>query len=40
MYNMRSDAKRLTKEKKFSVKIYSKNKTHTICVHKNLTDED
>ena len=40
MYNMSSDAKRLTKEKKISVKIYSKNKNHTICVHENLRDED
>ena len=40
MYKMSSDAKRLTKERKITAKIYSKNKTHTICVHKKLTDED
>ena len=40
MYKISSDAKRLTKERKITTKIYSKNKTHTICVHKKLTDED
>ena len=39
MYKMSSDAKRLTKERKITAKIYSKNKT-TIYVHKKLTDED
>ena len=40
MYKMSSDAKRLTKERKITTKIFSKNKTHTICGHKNFTDED
>ena len=35
MYKMSSDAKRLTKERKITAKIYSKSKT-TIFVHKNL----
>ena len=30
-----SEAKRLTKERKIAAKIYSKNKTHTICLQKN-----
>ena len=40
MQKMSCDTKRLTKERKITAQIYSKNKTHTICVHKKLTDED
>ena len=37
---MSCDAKRFTKERKITAKIYSKNKTRTIYVHKILADKD
>ena len=32
MHNMSSEAKRLTKERKITAEIHSKNKTHTMCI--------
>ena len=40
MYKMSSEAKRLTKERKFTAETYSKAKTHTIRVCRKLTGED
>ena len=40
MYNMSSETKRLTKERKITAEIHSKNKTHTICVYNEISDED
>ena len=40
MYKMSSKAKRLTKERKITAKIYSKTETHTINVCRKLTDGD
>ena len=40
MYKMSSEAKRLTKERKFTAETYSKTKTHTIRICRKLTDEN
>ena len=40
MYKMRSEAKRLTKERKVTAETYFKTETHTLRVYRKLTDED
>ena len=40
MYEMRSEAKRLTKEIKITAAAYSKTKTHTARVYRKFTGED
>ena len=37
---MSSEAKRLTKERKITVKTYSETKLHTIRVYRKFTDEN
>ena len=40
MYKMRSEAKRLTKERKVTAGTYFKIETHTLRVYRKLTDKD
>ena len=39
MYKMSNEAKELTQTRKISVEKYSKNKIHTSCIYKKITDE-